>query len=66
MAGSVTYDRQLMADDTVVVPAQIPKNKIRKNEFQDNDYFGSKKFDRLVSPYKASKLNRRGLAAALR
>ena len=34
------------------------KNKIRKNEFKDNNDFGSRKSDRWVSPHKAWKLSR--------
>ena len=35
-------------------------------EFQDNNYFGPRRSDCLVSPNKPSKLKRRGLSAAQR
>ena len=49
----------------VIVFAKIWKNKIRKNEYKDNNYFSSRRFDHWVLPHIPLKLKRRDLAAAL-
>ena len=43
----------------VVILAKIPENWIRKNKFQDDNYFCPRRSDRWILPHKASKLKSR-------